>query len=239
MDSGPRSPAEVGRAYDEGAEDFDARFAADPKRVRRFRVLDAPQRAAVAGCDRVLELGCGSGRLLATLDAGLRAGVDVSAGLLAVAARRGLPVLRADAHRLPFCDASFDAVVSGNAVFRELDTARAFAECARVLRPGGRLCLHHYAAFTWSPRRPFRFRAEQDPRGVNDLSELRCPAAAAGFVEEELFLFRGLAFAPWAIRLPEHIAWRFWDHLVFVFRRAPDFGSGSGASFYNYREGVR
>lgn len=219
VDSGPRPPAAVGRAYDEGAEEFDARFAADPQRVKRFRVIDAPQRGAAAGRGRVLELGCGSGRLLATLDAKLRAGIDVSAGLLAVAARRGLPVLRADAHRLPFRDGSFDAVVSGNAVFRELDYARAFGECARVLRPGGRLAVHHYAAFTWSPRRPFLLGGAVDPRGVNDPSELRRPARAAGLVEEELFLFRGLRRYPWAIRLPERLAWRLWDHLVLVFRR--------------------
>ena len=52
---------------------------------------------------------------------------------------------RADAHELPFADASFDAVVGNLAVMHLSRPERAIAEFARVLRPGGRLALTAWA----------------------------------------------------------------------------------------------
>jgi SAM-dependent methyltransferase len=48
----------------------------------------------------------------------------------------------ADAHHLPFADASFDAVVSFNTFEHLYDPERAASEIYRVLKPGGRLALH-------------------------------------------------------------------------------------------------
>ncbi len=48
----------------------------------------------------------------------------------------------ADAHRLPFADASFDAVVSFNTFEHLYEPETAAAEIYRVLKPGGRLALH-------------------------------------------------------------------------------------------------
>ena len=57
----------------------------------------------------------------------------------------GLEFRRADAHELPFADASFDAVVGNLAVMHLSRPERAMAEFARVLRPGGRLALTAWA----------------------------------------------------------------------------------------------
>jgi demethylmenaquinone methyltransferase/2-methoxy-6-polyprenyl-1,4-benzoquinol methylase len=65
-------------------------------------------------------------------------GVDFSAGMLAAAHTRA-PLARADALELPLPDASADGVVSGFALRNFVDLARFFRECARVLRPGGRV----------------------------------------------------------------------------------------------------
>ena len=96
-----------------------------------------------------LEIGAGTGYFSLNL---LQTGVvreatctDISAGMLATlehnAAQLGLNVSTAacDAAELPFGDASFDLVL-GHAVLHHLpDLPRAFAEFARVLRPGGTL----------------------------------------------------------------------------------------------------
>jgi ubiquinone/menaquinone biosynthesis C-methylase UbiE len=96
---------------------------------------------------RVLDLGCGSGDLtLALVHAGARVtAVDLSAGMLAVARRRcerfwagpAQPAfVAAAAEDLPFADDAFDVVV-GRFILHHLDMARAPAEIARVLAPGG------------------------------------------------------------------------------------------------------
>jgi ubiquinone/menaquinone biosynthesis C-methylase UbiE len=75
-------------------------------------------------------------------------GLDVSAGLLAVARAR-LPeadLREGDLEALPFADASFDAVVAVNSLFYAADMAAALRELARVVRPGGRV-----VATAWGP----------------------------------------------------------------------------------------
>lgn len=89
---------------------------------------------------RVADLGCGTGDLCRELaGAGHRpVGIDRSRGMLA-AARTVAPLIRADALVLPLPDASLDGVASGFAL-RNLASLPVFlSECARVLRPGGRL----------------------------------------------------------------------------------------------------
>ena len=95
----------------------------------------------------VLDYGCGSGdfsRILA--DRGARVfGIDISPQLIeqarASVARMGgngstPEFVAGDAHHTPFGDAMFDYVV-GNGALHHLDLEKAFAEIARVLKPGG------------------------------------------------------------------------------------------------------
>ena len=114
-------------------------------RRRTVRSLDLP-----AG-SRVLDLACGTGDLCRVLAAaGYRAvGVDHSAGMLA-AARTGSPLVRGDCLDLPVPDRRVDGLVCGFALrnFRSLDPF--LAECARVLRPGGRVALLEVS----SPEKP-------------------------------------------------------------------------------------
>ncbi|HEY3867031.1 MAG TPA: class I SAM-dependent methyltransferase [Actinocrinis sp.] len=107
--------------------------------------------------DRVLDLGCGGGRHAFAL---LRRGADVVAldySLAEVEAVRAMfaamqeagevppdarsAAVRGDAYRLPFPDASFDAVVAAEVLEHLHDDARAFAELERVLKPGGRIAV--------------------------------------------------------------------------------------------------
>ncbi|MCS6851387.1 MAG: class I SAM-dependent methyltransferase [Gemmataceae bacterium] len=93
---------------------------------------------------RVLDLGCGHGLaaiVLARRQAHVTA-LDLSRGYLrearARAAAHAVPIdlVQADAERLPFADASFDAVW-GHAILHHLRVDAAANEVRRVLRPGG------------------------------------------------------------------------------------------------------
>lgn len=95
---------------------------------------------------RILEVGVGTGANLPRLAAAARGaeivGVDLSVGMIRHARRRarrlGLEVslLLADAHHLPFEDASFDRVFHVGALGSFRDPALALAEFARVAVPG-------------------------------------------------------------------------------------------------------
>jgi demethylmenaquinone methyltransferase / 2-methoxy-6-polyprenyl-1,4-benzoquinol methylase len=110
-------------------------------RRRAVRSLDLP-----AG-SRVLDLACGTGDLCRVLEAcGYRAvGVDRSAGMLA-AARTPSPLVRGDCLRLPVADGAVDGVVCGFALRNFLSLEPFLAECARVLRRGGRVALLEVSA---------------------------------------------------------------------------------------------
>lgn len=115
---------------------------ADPEYVEQILPLAA---AELEGMKRVLDVGCGDGqvaRLAVSLGSELVVGVDPTWNQVVVASERGggVRVARASAHRLPFADSSFDAVVAC-LVFEHIeDVDDAIAEVSRVLAPGGRFC---------------------------------------------------------------------------------------------------
>ncbi|HVT41546.1 MAG TPA: ubiquinone/menaquinone biosynthesis methyltransferase [Acidimicrobiales bacterium] len=91
---------------------------------------------------RVLDLACGTGDLtrLAQRNGYEVVGSDLSAGMLAANGTTS-PLVEADGSSLPFADGAFDGLVCGYALRNFTDLAGTLAECARVLRPGGRLCV--------------------------------------------------------------------------------------------------
>jgi len=80
---------------------------------------------------------------------------DFSLGMLAVGRAR-LPQLMfvaADALRLPYTDASFDAVTISFGLRNVEDPGAALTEMRRVTRPGGRLVVCEFSTPTWKPLR--------------------------------------------------------------------------------------
>lgn len=120
----------------------DARFVWCPEGLDEAR---AGLLGEVAG-RRVLEVGCGAGQCSRWL-AGQGAepvGIDLSRSQLAhgrrLDSRTGVvvPVVQADAERLPLRDHSFDMAFSAfGAVSFAADLSQLLTEVARVLRPGG------------------------------------------------------------------------------------------------------
>ncbi len=110
-------------------------------------LLDAPPPFPVKENERILDLGCGWGRVLKpVLDRNADAvGLDISHNMLALTRQhlrkqeREAPLLQGDGTRLPFKDNSFDKVYS-LLVLQHLSKANGkavFAEVQRILKPGG------------------------------------------------------------------------------------------------------
>ena len=104
---------------------------------------------------RVLDIGTGTGRVLELFGARARngaVGIDRSREMLAIARARlqraGLKdciVRQGDMYRLPFSDGAFDLVTIHQVLHYADRPARAIAEAARMLRPGGRLMVVDFA----------------------------------------------------------------------------------------------
>jgi demethylmenaquinone methyltransferase/2-methoxy-6-polyprenyl-1,4-benzoquinol methylase len=105
-------------------------------RRRAIRELHLP-----AG-SRVFDLACGTGDFCRELRrAGyLAVGFDFSFGMLS-AARTDVPLVQADALRLPVDDASADGVTCGFALRNVVSLPDLFAELGRVVRRGGAIAL--------------------------------------------------------------------------------------------------
>ena len=116
--------------------------------VLRRRELVRAALGARSG-DRILDVGCGPGFYITELleavgREGAVAGADISADMLAVAAKRAtghgnVEFHEADATSLPVPDASFERAVCVQVLEYVRDVPAALAEMHRVLRPGGRM----------------------------------------------------------------------------------------------------
>jgi ubiquinone/menaquinone biosynthesis C-methylase UbiE len=138
----------------------------------------------------VLELGAGTGKLTRVLVA---AGHDVHAtdpdpAMLALleAHLPGVRTAVAGAEEIPLADASVDVVIAAQA-FHWFDLDRALPEIARVLRPGGRICL------LWNQRNEKIPWVRRLGAIIGTQEQLRDPAEALifselfGFVEDSEF----------------------------------------------------
>jgi SAM-dependent methyltransferase len=136
-----------------GWEDYAPFYDWENARTFGRRDLGFWRRLAAREQGPVLELGCGTGRLLVPLarDVPTIVGIDRAASMLARAraklARRRLSrrpgLIRGDITTLPFATGTFGLVVAPYGMLQSLtsdeDLDRAMGETSRVLRPGGLL----------------------------------------------------------------------------------------------------
>ena len=135
--------------------------------ILRRRALVHEALGAAPG-ERVLDAGCGPGFYVAeTLERvgaeGSVVGVDASAPMLAVAAKRCQGHENVDFHEgdvtaLPVADADFDRVLSVQVLEYVADIPGALGELFRVLRPGGRVLIWDvdWATVSWHSEDPAR-----------------------------------------------------------------------------------
>lgn len=170
------------------------------RRVLRFaaRVRPAPR--------RIMDLGCGTGRLLRTAaasfpDASL-VGVDFSAGMVeqaralvgtAPGPRYRSTFIQADSAALPFGDGVFDVVTCTACSHHWPEPAAALAELRRVTAVGGVLILAHLRGVApWDPPGAGTIRR----RGVRMPSGLAVPLLAGGFRIADAALFAECPLMP-------------------------------------------
>jgi 2-polyprenyl-6-hydroxyphenyl methylase/3-demethylubiquinone-9 3-methyltransferase len=173
--------------YDEhlSAERLRRCYDLAPPRIQRYLRAEVDYvLARVTPSDRVLELGCGFGRVLAPLVEKARSVVGIdSAGESLVDARRtlgtddldrsGAPHLcRMNAATLGFRDDVFDlvfAIQNGISVFG-VDAVDLIGEGVRATRPGGTLLLASYSDRIWDARLDW-FRTQSEHGLLGEIDE--------------------------------------------------------------------
>jgi malonyl-CoA O-methyltransferase len=191
----------VRQAFSSHAGTYEEYARVQSRVVDRFcRLLPAPSAAP----QRVLDVGVGTGMLLARLQerwpAAVTVGLDLAYGMAQAAARRPGQareplVVCADGEQLPFADAAFDLVVS-TSTYQWLPTLdQACAEAWRVLAPGGTFCFALFGVRTlWELKDAYRRALALTGSAAPDRTHrfLDRPAVAgslarAGFRQCELF----------------------------------------------------
>lgn len=121
--------------YDDRAHDSRIPLQRYWQRTRHRHVTEL-----IAGQGPVLDVGCGSSRIIAALPRGSIA-VDILLRKLRYARRFNRPVVHASGFSLPFADASFPCVLCSQVIEHVPKESPILSELDRVLAPGGRLVL--------------------------------------------------------------------------------------------------
>ena len=144
-----------------------------------------------------LDLSCGPGLFARAMAASVPAetvvGVDISAAMLEVAARRAkgyanIALVRADAHQMPLCDGCFGGVNNSGALHAYDDPEQVLREVLRVLRPGG---VYVGSTFSRSTSLTGRITARVARIRRFDPREMRARLSCIGFVDYEEIRFGG------------------------------------------------
>lgn len=189
--SGCDATSVIARSYDSQAVEYDRRWSTYVARSTELTLSALPVLAPGA---RILDVGCGTGHLLAALRAQSErsslTGVDVSEGMLAAAAERlgdHAALRRASAERLPFADSAFDAVLTASSLHYWPNPECGLAEIGRILAVGGVLVVTDWCRESWRMRLMDRYLQIRDPAHHRALTrdELAALAVGAGFHIED------------------------------------------------------
>lgn len=152
----------IGKAFHRQADEYD-RHAIVQKRVVAD-LLRLVERHLQEPPGRLLDIGCGTGALLALLHdrypAAQPCGVDLAFNMARNSADRfggEALIVNGDAEALPYRGGTLDLVVSASTLQWVAHLDNCFAECRRVLAPGGLLCLAFFGGKTlWELQESYR-----------------------------------------------------------------------------------
>jgi SAM-dependent methyltransferase len=166
-------------------------------RGRRRIVSDALERLALPPSSRVLDAGCGSGRMLDVLSLyGEACGLDMNPDSVALARRRGhVDVQEGVVEVLPWADETFDLVTLLDVLEHTASDRQALNELRRVVRRGGHLLLtvpahqalwanhdvlnRHYRRYSRRTLRAAAIEANWSIERMTPFNSLLLPPAAA------------------------------------------------------------
>ncbi len=221
MTEGAANASVVRSMYTPMASDYEEIWAPLLRPYGR-RLLDM---LPLDGARRVLDLGCGVGRLLHDIEEraprALVVGSDLTEGMLRLAPARFARAVM-DGTRLGFAEEAFDAVVSAFALFHFPDPGRALEGVRRVVRAGGGVAIAVWgtskafpALDAWNEELdaaqvPSDPAADGPPDGedqVNSKQKITGLLAQAGFVDvlaesaEWRQAWDAESFAAWRLRM--------------------------------------
>jgi SAM-dependent methyltransferase len=181
-------------------DELQAMMAADERhwwyRGRRRVLKAAIERLPLRPGARLLDAGCGSGRMLDELARyGEVSGVDISGEAVAVARARGHVVVRARVEAMPFADQAFDVVTCLDVIEHTADDRATLAELRRVTRAEGLLIVTapaYQALWSWHDEVNRHYRRY-------DRRSLLAAARGAGWDLVADTYFNGLLLAPAAV----------------------------------------
>lgn len=155
-----------------------ARFATSAAAERLSQVQSLVQLVGPTSADRLLDVACGPGRLLATFAPYVRyaVGVDLTPEMLMLARgrraetqRRAIGLVLGEGERLPFRDEAFTVVTTTLAIHHYGDPFRVLQEMVRVCEPGKKIAISDTVG---SP--------DDDKRALqNEIERLRDPSHVA------------------------------------------------------------
>ncbi|HEY3325434.1 MAG TPA: methyltransferase domain-containing protein [Planctomycetota bacterium] len=112
--------------------------------VENKRTRTVLRKLAAQRGDKILDVGCGCGHILAQVECAERHALDLSKFMIGLARERlgaKATVVQGDAEKLPFADASFDRVIASSLLAHVLHPDAVVDELRRVVKPGGRVII--------------------------------------------------------------------------------------------------
>jgi SAM-dependent methyltransferase len=165
-------------------------------RGRRLIVRTELDRLPIATCARILDAGCGSGRMLEELAGyGAVSGIELDPDAAAFAASRGIGEVQVGRlEELPWEERTFELITCLDVIEHTPDDRRTLAELRRVSKPGGWLLVtvpayqalwslhdvanHHYRRYSRRTLRRAAIEAGWQVRRMTSFNSILLPPAA-------------------------------------------------------------